>query len=372
MALEAIRYRRGSLQILNQLLLPAELRYESVPGVERAWRAIADMEVRGAPAIALVGCLSLAVELAGGSEAPAGGSEAPAEDAAALEAFVERRLRYLLTARPTAVNLAREAQRLLAFIRRRLQTPGVTAQGLRESILEHIEGLLEQDREVNRRIGGHGAGHILCHLPEGASVTILTHCNTGTLATAGYGTALGIVRALHARGRLRRVLCTETRPCNQGGRLTAAELLHDGVPATLIADGAAAAAMRHRGVQAVVVGADRVAANGDTANKIGTYQLAVVAQYHGVPFYVAAPSSSCDLETASGGDIPIEERSRRELTHLQGVRLAPEGIDVWNPAFDVTPHELITGGIVTEWGVFAPGELRRALAERAALAGGQQ
>lgn len=357
MSLEAIRYRRGSLAILNQLLLPEQLRYEPVDGVERAWEAIRAMEVRGAPAIALVGCLSLALEL----EAGAG----PAGDAAALEAFVGERLRFLLTARPTAANLGRQAQRLRAFVRRRAQSPGVTAQGLRQSIIEHIEGLLEQDREDNRRLGAHGARHILQRVPAGG-VTLLTHCNTGTLATAGYGTALGVVRALHGQGRLARVFCTETRPYNQGGRLTAFELLHDRVPATLIADSAAAAAMRDRGVQAVVVGADRVAANGDTANKIGTYQLAVAARHHGVPFYVAAPSSSCDPALPSGAHIPIEERPDRELTHLQGLCLAAPGIDVWNPAFDVTPHDLITGGIVTEWGVFAPGELRQALAERGA------
>ncbi|NXW26000.1 MTNA isomerase, partial [Circaetus pectoralis] len=222
------------------------------------------------------------------------------------------------------------------------------------------EGLLEKDREDNRSIGAHGAQHILQRVPEGG-VTLLTHCNTGTLATAGYGTALGVVRALHEQGRLTRVFCTETRPYNQGSRLTAFELLHDRVPATLIADSAAAAAMRDRGVQAVVVGADRVAANGDTANKIGTYQLAVAARHHGIPFYVAAPTSSCDPALPGSADIPIEERPGRELTHFQGLCLAPPGIDVWNPAFDVTPHDLITGGIVTEWGVFAPAELRQAL-----------
>ncbi|XP_064293209.1 methylthioribose-1-phosphate isomerase [Phalacrocorax carbo] len=360
-SLEAIRYRRGSLAILNQLLLPEQLRYERVDGVERAWEAIRAMEVRGAPAIALVGCLSLALELAAGA--------GPAGDAAALEAFVGERLRVLQTARPTAANLGREAERLRAFVRRRARSPGLTARGLRESIIEHIEGLLAKDREDNRRIGAHGAQHILQRVPEGG-VTLLTHCNTGTLATAGYGTALGVVRALHGQGRLARVFCTETRPYNQGGRLTAFELLHEHVPATLIADSAAAAAMRDRGVQAVVVGADRVAANGDTANKIGTYQLAVAARHHGIPFYVAAPSSSCDPALPSGADIPIEERPGQELTHLQGLCLAPPGIDVWNPAFDVTPHDLITGGIVTEWGVFAPGELREALAARGA-AGGQ-
>ncbi|KAM7028172.1 methylthioribose-1-phosphate isomerase [Acridotheres tristis] len=356
MALESLRYRRGSLEVLNQRLLPGQLRYERVGGVERAWGAIRNMEVRGAPAIALLGCLSLAVELAGGA--------GPSEDLGALEEFVGQKLGFLLTARPTAANLGREAERLRAFVRQRVETPGVTPQQLRESIIEYIEGLLEKDRRDNRNIGAHGASHILGRVPGGGPVTLLTHCNTGTLATAGYGTALGVVRALHQRGSLSRVFCTETRPYNQGSRLSALELRHDGVPVTLIADSAAAAAMRERGVQAVVVGADRVAANGDVANKIGTFQLAVAARHMGIPFYVAAPSTTCDLTLASGRLIPIEERPGTELTHLGGVLLADPEVDVWNPSFDVTPHELITGGIITEWGVFAPSELSQALAER--------
>ncbi|XP_066063814.1 methylthioribose-1-phosphate isomerase isoform X2 [Chamaea fasciata] len=297
MALESLRYRRGSLEVLNQRLLPGQLRYERVGGVERAWGAIRDMEVRGAPAIALLGCLSLAVELAGG--------EGPSEDLGALEEFVGQKLGFLLTARPTAANLGHEAERLRAFVRQRVETPGVTPQQLRESIIEYIEGLLEKDRRDNRNIGAHGASHILGRVPGGGPVTLLTHCNTGTLATAGYGTAL-----------------------------------------------------------AVVVGADRVTANGDVANKIGTFQLAVAARHMGIPFYVAAPSSTCDPTLASGRLIPIEERPGTELTHLGGVLLADPEVDVWNPAFDVTPHELITGGIITEWGVFAPSELCRALADR--------
>ncbi|XP_053907921.1 methylthioribose-1-phosphate isomerase [Cuculus canorus] len=357
MALDALRYRRGSLAIVNQLLLPEQIRYESVDGVERARQAIRDMEVRGAPAIALVGCLALALELQAGA--------GPDEDAAALGAFVDERLRLLESARPTAANMSHQAQRLRGLIRQCLQSPGITAATLRESVIVAAEALLERERAQNRSLGAHGARHLLARVP-GGGVTVLTHCNTGGLATAGYGTALGVVWALHAEGRLSRVFCTETRPFHQGGRLTALELRHQGLPATLITDSAAAAAMRLRGIQAVVVGADRVAANGDTANKIGTYQLAVAARHHGVPFYVAAPSSSCDPALPDGNAIPIEERPARELTHLRGLCLAPPDIDVWNPAFDVTPHELITGGIITEFGVFAPGELRQALAEHAA------
>ncbi|XP_041567733.2 methylthioribose-1-phosphate isomerase [Taeniopygia guttata] len=356
MALESLRYRRGSLEVLNQRLLPGQLRYERVGGVQRAWAAIRDMEVRGAPAIALLGCLSLAVELAGGA--------GPQEDLGALEEFVGQKLGFLLSARPTAANLGREAERLRGWVRRRAETPGVTPQELRESIIEYIEGLLEKDRRDNRSIGAHGADAILGGLPGGGPVTLLTHCNTGTLATAGYGTALGVVRALHERGALSRVLCTETRPYNQGSRLSALELRHDGVPVTLIADSAAAAAMRLHGVHAVVVGADRVAANGDVANKIGTFQLAVAARHLRIPFYVAAPSSTCDPSLASGDLIPIEERPGTELTQLGGVLLAEPGVDVWNPAFDVTPHELITGGVITERGLFAASDVCGQLAER--------
>uniref|UniRef100_A0A8C3NME2 Methylthioribose-1-phosphate isomerase n=1 Tax=Geospiza parvula TaxID=87175 RepID=A0A8C3NME2_GEOPR len=338
MALESLRYRRGSLEILNQRLLPGQLRYERVGGVERAWGAIRDMEVRGPPA--LLGCLSLAVELAGGA--------GPREDPGALEEFVAQRLALLQSARPTAANLGTEV-----------------AWGLGAGqVGTYIEGLLAKDQRDNRSIGAHGAEHILGGVPWGGPVTLLTHCNTGTLATAGYGTALGVVRALHERRSLSRVFCTETRPFHQGSRLSALELRHDGVPVTLIADSAAAAAMRERGVHAVVVGADRVAANGDVANKIGTFQLALAARHLRIPFYVAAPSSSCDPSLPSGSLIPIEERPGTELTQLGDVLLAEPEVDVWNPAFDVTPHELITGGIITEWGVFPPSQLCRELAER--------
>ncbi|RLV62764.1 hypothetical protein DV515_00018964 [Chloebia gouldiae] len=335
MALESLRYRRGSLEVLNQRLLPGQLRYERVGDVQRAWAAIRDMEVRGAPAIALLGCLSLAVELVGGA--------GPQEDLGALEEFVAQKLGFLLSARPTAANLGREAERLQGWVRQRVETPGVTPQELRESIIEYIEGLLEKDRRDNRSIGAHGANAIL-------------------------GGALGgrprVVRALHQRGALSRVFCTETRPYNQGSRLSALELRHDGVPVTLIADSAAAVTMRLHGVHAVVVGADRVAANGDVANKIGTFQLAVAARHLGIPFYVAAPSSTCDPTLASGDLIPIEERPGTELTQLGGVLLAEPEVDVWNPAFDVTPHELITGGIITERGLFAAPEVCGELAER--------
>ncbi|KAK6300813.1 hypothetical protein J4Q44_G00289110 [Coregonus suidteri] len=358
MTLEAIRYRAGSLQILNQLLLPHETVFDEVRTVQDGYEAIKSMKVRGAPAIAIVGCLSLAVELRAG----AGGNDPVT--------FIRESLCHLTSARPTAVNMGRAARELMEFAEN--ESMEKNPEQLTESVIGWIEEMLERDVNDNKKIGNYGAQHILSGVPRD-SVTILTHCNTGSLATAGYGTALGVVRSLHTLGvvrslhtlgRLKRMYCTETRPYNQGARLTAYEAVAEGFPATLITDSMAALTMREKSITAVVVGADRVVANGDTANKIGTYQLAIAAKHHGIPFYVAAPSTSCDLSLESGRHIVIEERPAEELTSINGVPIAAPGIDVWNPAFDVTPHQLITGGIITELGVFLPSELQAALTGR--------
>ncbi|XP_066477317.1 methylthioribose-1-phosphate isomerase [Tiliqua scincoides] len=354
MSLQAIRYRRGSLQILNQLLLPQQSLYEEISSVRQGWEAIRAMKVRGAPAIAIVGCLSLAVELHN-----KGSSEQSVSD---LEHWVLDSLSYLVSARPTAVNMARAAQELGHFVRQEAKCKEATAKRLQESVISWAEAMLEKDLKDNRSIGDHGAQHLLQQVGPG-KVTVLTHCNTGSLATSGYGTALGVIRSLHAMGCLEHVYCTETRPYNQGARLTAYELVYEQIPATLIADSMASVTMKEKKVSAVFVGADRVVANGDTANKVGTYQLAIAAKYHGIPFYVAAPSTSCDLSLKHGRQIVIEERPSQELTDVNGVRVAAPGIGVWNPAFDVCPHDLITGGIVTEFGVFAPAELQAALTQ---------
>ncbi|XP_006023465.1 methylthioribose-1-phosphate isomerase isoform X2 [Alligator sinensis] len=353
MVLEALRYRRGSLQILDQLQLPQRSCYQAIRGVRDGQAAIRDMRVRGAPAIALVGCLSLAVELHGGT---AGG-----QDAATVATFVGKALQDLASTRPTARNMAQAAEKLGAAVTHEAQCPGATANSVREIVIQLAEEMLEKDLQDNRRIGELGATCMMRGVAPQGQVTVLTHCNTGALATAGYGTALGVIRALHARGCLEHVYCTETRPYNQGARLTAYELVYEGIPATLIADSAAALALKEKGISAIVVGADRVVANGDTANKVGTYQLAIAAMHHGVPFYVAAPSTSCDLSLATGDQIIIEERPSQELTDINGIRIAAPDIGVWNPAFDVTPHDLITGGIITELGVFAPAELQEGL-----------
>uniref|UniRef100_UPI00398E5638 methylthioribose-1-phosphate isomerase n=1 Tax=Pristiophorus japonicus TaxID=55135 RepID=UPI00398E5638 len=354
MTLEAVRYRRGSLQILNQLLLPQRSLYLHISSVRDGWRAIREMQVRGAPAIAIVGSLSLAVELHGGKP----------RDKEGLATFALESLDYLVTARPTAVNMARAARELSDFVASEVKRPDSTAESFKENLISRIEAMLEKDISDNRSIGSHGAKHILS-AAKTEKVIILTHCNTGSLATAGYGTALGVIRSLWSMGRLEHVYCTETRPYNQGARLTAYELVHEKIPATLIADSMVSMAMKEKGISAVVVGADRIVANGDTANKIGTYQLAIAARHHGIPFYVAGPSTSCDPALESGEQIVIEERPGEELTDVNGVRLAAPGIGVWNPAFDVTPHGLITAGIITEFGVHDPRELRKVLAEKA-------
>uniref|UniRef100_A0A8C2IGU7 Methylthioribose-1-phosphate isomerase 1 n=1 Tax=Cyprinus carpio TaxID=7962 RepID=A0A8C2IGU7_CYPCA len=322
MTLEAIRYRSGSLQILNQLLLPHETVYEEIRSVQDGYDAIKSMKVRGAPALAIVGCLSLAVELRAG----AGGDD--------LVCFIRDSLCHLTSARPTAVNMGRAARELMEFTEN--ESMEKNTEQLRDSVIGWIEEMLERDVNDNKKIGNYGAQHILSGVPRD-SVTILTHCNTGSLATAGYGTALGQSEWC---GRCTR--WARTRPWRRDSRPPSSQTAW----------------------RPVVVGADRVVANGDTANKVGTYQLAIAAKHHGVPFYVAAPSTSCDLSLESGRDIVIEERPPEELTSINGVPVAAPGIDVWNPAFDVTPHQLITGGIITELGVFLPSELQAALTGR--------
>ncbi|HKX19630.1 MAG TPA: S-methyl-5-thioribose-1-phosphate isomerase, partial [bacterium] len=247
----------------------------------------------------------------------------------------------LRATRPTAVNLAWALDRLLAL------ADATEAERLPARLLAEAHAMAAADVELNRRMAAHGAALF----PEGASV--LTYCNTGMLATGGWGTAFGVLRQAHEEGRRIRVIACETRPVLQGARLTAWELMQRGIPATLITDNAAASLMGAGEVNAVIVGADRIAANGDTANKVGTYALAVLAHAHGLPFYVAAPLSTVDLATPEGTVIPIEERSADEVTTLGGARVAAAGIAVRNPAFDVTPHRLITA-IVTEAGVLRP------------------
>ncbi|XP_041466017.1 methylthioribose-1-phosphate isomerase-like [Lytechinus variegatus] len=350
MTLEAIRYKGRSLEILNQKKLPLETVYEQVTSTEDGWHAIREMKVRGAPAIAIVGSLSLAVELSGMSF----------ESKSELVSFICKQFRYLNTARPTAVNMSEAVKRFTSLAEELGSDSETTMESLKDRIIEEAENMLETDVRTNQSIGMHGADHLISS--SGGGQVVMTHCNTGSLATAGYGTALGVIRALHERGKLEHVYCTETRPYNQGARLTAYELVYEHIPASLITDSMASFCMPKKGVTAVVVGADRVVANGDTANKIGTYQLAIAARHHNVPFYVASPVTSCDLSLTSGDDIVIEERPEGELTKINGMQIAAPGISGWNPAFDVTPADLITG-IITEHGVFKPEELKEKLTQ---------
>lgn len=349
MTLQAIKWQDNQLYVLDQLLLPLESQYINVRDVKDGWQVISKMQVRGAPAIAIVGCLSLAVELINTSF----------EDKDELLDTINKKLDYLVTARPTAVNLQKAAEELKA-ISKKLYEDNLSVEDMVKLVSSWCQKMLDDDINTNKKIGWFGAESIL-KSAGGRNVQLLTHCNTGSLATAGYGTALGVIRSIHEQGRLAQAYCTETRPYNQGARLTAYELVFEKMPATLICDSMAAALMNCRKIDAVLVGADRVIRNGDTANKIGTYQLAVTAKCHKVPFYVCAPTTSIDLNLGEGKDIPIEERPCEEMTDIAGIRIASPGISCWNPAFDVTPAELITGGIVTELGVFKPSELHTIL-----------
>lgn len=343
-ALQAICYKRGSLQLLDQRKLPLETVYLDIRSASDGWFAIKEMVVRGAPAIAIAAALSLAVEAVNLKA-----FQGTADDAAS---FLAQKLEYLVSSRPTAVNLSDAATKLKEIIVKAASTCS-EANAVFQAYVEAAEIMLEDDVASNKSIGSYGASCFKGQLKDDKKISILTHCNTGSLATAGYGTALGVIRAVHAQGILEKAYCTETRPFNQGSRLTAFELVHDNIPATLIADSAAAALMKAGRVQGVIVGADRVAANGDTANKIGTYSLAVCAKQHNIPFYVAAPLTSIDLSLPSGELIVIEERSPKELLNTRGglgEQVAASGISVWNPAFDVTPANLISG-IITEKGV---------------------
>lgn len=345
-SLQSICYERGSLRLLDQRKLPLETIYLNVQNATDGWNAIRDMVVRGAPAIAIAAALSLSVEVSnlnfhGSSEAAA--------------SFLVKKLEYLVSSRPTAVNLFDAATKLQNLVLQTAAEVSADANTVLQKYIDAAEAMLIDDVTSNKAIGFHGASVLSSLLKNSENLSILTHCNTGSLATAGYGTALGVIRAAHSKGILERAYCTETRPFNQGSRLTAFELVHEKIPATLIADSAAAALMKAGRVTAVIVGADRIAANGDTANKIGTYNLALCAFHHHIPFYVAAPLTSIDLSLSSGNQIIIEERSAKELLHSDGglgKQVAASGIAVWNPAFDVTPANLISG-IITEKGVIS-------------------
>jgi methylthioribose-1-phosphate isomerase len=329
---ESVRYEDGALLLLDQRRLPGEEAYLRCQDPDSVAQAITDMVVRGAPAIGVTAAYAIALGMRG-----AGG------DAGLRRQRLERLAERLRATRPTAVNLFWAIERMRA----RFAAAEAAGADVAADLLDEAHRIKAEDLAACRRMGGLGAEL----LP--ARARVLTHCNAGALATAGYGTALGVVRAAAAAGKLDAVFADETRPFLQGARLTAWELQKDGIPATLIADSVAGHLMAVGEVNAVVVGADRIAGNGDVANKIGTYALAVLAKENGIPFYVVAPVSTIDLQTASGAAIPIEERAADEVTHHAGRRVAPEGVRVRNPAFDVTPHRYVTA-IVCERGVARP------------------
>ena len=324
----------GFLVLIDQTCLPMELREIECRDVEAVWEAIRSLRVRGAPAIGIAAGYGVCL-----------GLQAVGDKPTPLLARLTEVTEYLATSRPTAVNLFWALDRM----KRRAETlrqRGVL-ESLRAALLDEARAIHEEDRAMCRAIGRHGAKL----LRDGQGV--LTHCNAGGLATAEYGTALSIIFTAHDMGTRLHVFVDETRPLLQGARLTAWELLQRAIPTTLICDSMAAQVMREGKVHAVITGADRIAANGDTANKIGTYSLAVLARAHRIPFYVAAPSSTFDLSIPSGDQIPIEQRPGTEITHGFGRPTAPEGIDVYNPAFDVTPAEYIQA-IITERGAIEP------------------
>ena len=342
-----VQWRDGAVRLIDQRELPGELRFLECRTVEEVCEAISTLAVRGAPALGAAGGygVALACRIAaadvGGDASGDGG--APGVEAV-LQAAAEAADRLIAT-RPTAVNLAWGVRRVLAAAEAATGAGGPDAAA--RAALAEAERLAEQDVADNRALGHHGAGLV----PEGARV--LTHCNAGGLACVGYGTALGVIRAAAETGKAPRVWVDETRPVLQGARLTAWELDRLGIPATLVADVMAGSLMASSDVDLVVVGADRVAANGDVANKIGTYSLAVLAAHHGVPFYVAAPTSTIDLATPTGAAIPVEERSPDEVHRVGSSRLSPPGVAALNRAFDVTPATLVTA-IITELGVAHP------------------
>jgi methylthioribose-1-phosphate isomerase len=334
--LPTIAWQDDDIVMVDQRKLPANEVYVTCKTVNDVAKAIQTMVIRGAPAIGVCAAMGLAL----------GAARSKATGTKQFTTEFQRNCDLLAATRPTAVNLFWAIERMKrSFSEGALA--GESVDQLKDRLRKEADRIHDEDVASCRAIGAHGATLVP------AVANILTHCNAGALATAGYGTALGVIRGAVEAGRKVRVLADETRPFLQGARLTAWELVKDGIDTTVITDNMAGAIMRKGDIDLVVVGADRIAANGDTANKIGTYSVAVLAKEHGIPFYVAAPWSTIDLATKDGDAIPIEERNPREVTHVGNTQLAPDGAHVRNPSFDVTPHKYVTA-IITERGVFKP------------------
>jgi methylthioribose-1-phosphate isomerase len=332
--LPTIEWKGNYIRMIDQRKLPGKVEWVLCKNDQDVIRAIRCMVIRGAPAIGVAAAMGLAL-----------GSEAIKADT--YNGF-DRRFREkadrMVKARPTAVNLRWAVERMILLVE---QMAGMDPEEIKIALREESENILSEDIEINRKIGEHGNKIV----PRKA--VILTHCNAGSLATGGYGTALGVIRAAHEAGKQIKVIADETRPWLQGLRLTAFELMEDGIPVTVIADNAAGSLMRQGKVDLVITGADRIAANGDVANKIGTYQVAVLAKENEIPFYIAAPLSTIDLRIKSGDRIPVEERDPSEVSHFRKSPVGPRGVRAYNPAFDVTPARYVTG-IITEKGILKP------------------
>jgi methylthioribose-1-phosphate isomerase len=325
----------GFIRLLDQTLLPTQVEYRDCRTVEEIWEAIRSLRVRGAPAIGVAAAMGVVL----------GMQKLPDNQRGSFERRLREVADFLRTSRPTAVNLFWALERMEAHVRPHLEK--LPAGQLHRMLLEEALKIEDEDRRMCRSIGAVGAG--LIETGQG----ILTHCNAGGLATADYGTALAVMFSAAEQGKTFHVFADETRPLLQGARLTAWELQQRSIDVTVICDSMAAQVMKEKRVDLVITGADRIAANGDVANKIGTYGVALLARAHGIPFYVAAPSSTFDLTLATGDAIPIEQRDGREITHGLGKQTAPDGVKVYNPAFDVTPASLIAA-IVTEKGLIQP------------------
>lgn len=333
--IKTIEWTNNVSRMIDQTVVPYELKYVDIKTGQEMYDAIQTMIVRGAPAIGIAGAHGVALY-----------ALEIAKEGLSKEAFVSKLIEkseYLKNSRPTAVNLRWAVDKQLELVSQSKSE----IEGLVKKLIENGIKLENEDIEINKKMGDFGAEVV----PKGA--TILTHCNAGALATVGYGTALGVVRSAYAKDNTIQVFADETRPRQQGARITTFELAMDKIPVTLITDGMCSYFMKKGMIDMVVVGADRIASNGDTANKIGTYTVAIAAKYHNIPFYIAAPLSTIDRNIKTGAEIPIEERDHEEVTHINGKRICAEGINIINPGFDVTPNELIAG-IITEVGILRP------------------
>jgi methylthioribose-1-phosphate isomerase len=329
--IRTVEWTPSGVEFIDQTKLPTEEVYVLCRTYEEVAHAIKTMIVRGAPAIGVSAAMGIAL----------GVQQSPAKTVSDLRADFERISKTITSTRPTAVNLFWAAERMQRVFE---ESAAGTVDSIKQRLVREAQDMHAEDIRACETMGDHGA-HLL---PDDGGV--LTHCNAGALATCGYGSALGVIRSAVGMGKNIHVYADETRPFLQGARLTAWELHHDGIPTTVICDNMAAVMMRQGKIKAVVVGADRIAANGDVTNKIGTYTVAVLAREHGIPFYVAAPWSTVDMRCASGDDVEIEERAATEVTHMAGRQLVPTGVSVENPAFDVTPARLVSA-IITERGV---------------------